>query len=94
MKQPVSLVKIDQSFVKDVPGGGEVLIKATVDVARRFGLEVVAEGVETALQRTRLESLGVNYMQGYLFGRPMPNEQFVAWLGLRDGSDEPFVLRA
>ncbi len=94
MKQPVSLVKIDQSFVKDVPGGGEVLIKATVDVALRFGLDVVAEGVETALQRTRLEALGVNYMQGYLFGRPMPNDQFVAWLGLRDGSDEPFVLRA
>ena len=70
------------------------LIKATVDVALRFGLEVVAEGVETALQRTRLEALGVNYMQGYLFGRPMPNDQFVAWLGLRDGSDEPFVLRA
>jgi diguanylate cyclase (GGDEF)-like protein len=94
MKQPVSLVKIDQSFVKDVPGGGEVLIKATVDVARRFGLDVVAEGVETALQRTRLEALGVNYMQGYLFGRPMPADEFVAWLGLRDGSDEPFVLRA
>ncbi|MFT3956124.1 MAG: EAL domain-containing protein [Piscinibacter sp.] len=94
MRQPVSLVKIDQSFVKDVPGGGEILIKATVDVARRFGLDVVAEGVETALQRSRLESLGVNYMQGYLFGRPMPADEFVAWLGLRDGSDEPFVLRA
>ncbi|MGD9832800.1 MAG: putative bifunctional diguanylate cyclase/phosphodiesterase, partial [Piscinibacter sp.] len=94
MKQPVSLVKIDQSFVKDVPGGGEVLIKATVDVARRFGLEVVAEGVETALQRSHLESLGVNYMQGWLFGRPMPADEFVAWLGLHDGSNEPFVLRA
>jgi diguanylate cyclase (GGDEF)-like protein len=94
MKQPVSLVKIDQSFVKDVPGGGEVLIKATVDVARRFGLEVVAEGVETTLQRSRLESLGVNYMQGWLFGRPMPADEFIAWLGLRDGSSEPFVLRA
>ncbi len=94
MKQPVSLVKIDQSFVKDVPGGGEVLIKATVDVARRFGLEVVAEGVETATQRARLESLGVNYMQGWLFGRPMPADEFIAWLGLRDGSNEPFVLRA
>jgi diguanylate cyclase (GGDEF)-like protein len=93
-RQPVSLVKIDKSFVGDVPGGGEVLIKATVDVARHFGLDVVAEGVETAAQRSRLESLGVNYMQGYLFGRPMPVEEFVAWLGLRDGSNEPFVLRA
>ena len=93
-RQPVSLVKIDKSFIGDVPGGGEVLIKATVDVARHFGLGVVAEGVETAQQRTRLEALGVNYMQGYLFGRPMPVEEFVAWLGLRDGSNEPFVLRA
>ncbi len=93
-RQPVSLVKIDKSFVHDVPGGGEVLIKATVDVARHFRLDVVAEGVETAAQRSRLESLGVNYMQGYLFGRPMPVEEFVAWLGLRDGSSEPFVLRA
>ena len=50
-RQPVSLVKIDKSFVGDVPGGGEVLIKATVDVARHFGLGVVAEGVETAQQR-------------------------------------------
>jgi diguanylate cyclase (GGDEF)-like protein len=94
MKQPLSLVKIDQSFVKDVPGGGEVLIKATVDVALRFGLDVVAEGVETVLQRQRLEALGVNYMQGYLFGRPMPNQEFIAWLALHDASDEPFVLRA
>jgi len=93
-RQPVSLVKIDKSFVGDVPGGGEVLIKATVDVARHFGLDVVAEGVETVAQRTRLETLGVNYMQGYLFGRPMPADEFVAWLALRDGSNEPFVLRA
>ncbi len=93
-RQPVSLVKIDKSFVQEVPGSGEVLIKATVDVARHFGLLVVAEGVETTLQRDHLQSMGVDYMQGYLFGRPMPVEEFVAWLGLRDGSNEPFVLRA
>jgi EAL domain-containing protein (putative c-di-GMP-specific phosphodiesterase class I) len=94
MRQPLSLVKVDQSFVRDVPGEGEILIKATVDVAQRFGLEVVAEGVETPQQHSRLLALGVSYMQGYLFGRPMPNHEFTAWLGLRDGSDEPFALRA
>ena len=94
MKQPLSLVKVDRSFVQDVPGEGEILIKATVDVARCFGLEVVAEGVETAAQQARLIALGVSYMQGYLFGRPMPNAEFVAWLALRDGSEEPFALRA
>ncbi|MEP7298826.1 MAG: bifunctional diguanylate cyclase/phosphodiesterase [Burkholderiales bacterium] len=94
MKQPLSLIKVDKSFVQDVPGEGELLIKATIDVARCFGLEVVAEGVETAAQRTRLTALGVSYMQGYLFGRPMPNAEFVAWLGLRDGSATPFALQA
>ncbi len=37
MKQPLSLVKVDRSFVQEVPGEGEILIKATVDVARCFG---------------------------------------------------------
>ena len=94
MKQPLSLVKVDRSFTQDIPGEGELLIKATVDVARCFGLEVVAEGVETPAQRSRLTALGVNYMQGYLFGRPMPNAEFVAWLGLRDTSNQPFALQA
>ena len=94
MRQPLSLIKVDRSFVQDVPGEGELLIKATVDVARCFGLEVVAEGVETRAQKMRLTALGVSYMQGYLFGKPMPNAEFVAWLGLRDGSDNIVALRA
>jgi diguanylate cyclase (GGDEF)-like protein len=94
LKQPLSLVKVDRSFVMDVPGDGEILIKATVDVARCFGLEVVAEGVENRSQQARLTALGVNYMQGYLFGRPMPNVEFLAWMALRDGSVERIALRA
>ncbi len=94
MKQPLSLVKVDRSFVQDIPGEGEVLIKATVDVARCFGLKVVAEGVETHAQRVRLTALGVDYMQGYLFGRPMPHTEFIAWMCLRDSSEEPFALQA
>ena len=94
MRLPLSLVKVDRSFVQDVPGEGELLIKATVDVARCFGLEVVAEGVETRAQKARLIALGVSYLQGYLFGKPMPNAEFVAWLGLRDGSDNIVALRA
>ena len=94
MKQPLSLVKIDRSFVQDVPGEGELLIKATVEVARCFGLEVVAEGVETRAQQMRLIALGVSYMQGYRFGKPMSNGEFIAWLALRDGSERPVALRA
>jgi EAL domain-containing protein (putative c-di-GMP-specific phosphodiesterase class I) len=91
---PLSLVKVDHSFVRDIPGEGELLIKATVDVARCFGLDVVAEGVETHAQRSRLVALGVNYMQGYLFGRPMTHGEFVGWLRLRAGHDNVVVLRA
>jgi diguanylate cyclase (GGDEF)-like protein len=94
MRQPLSLVKIDRSFVRDVPGEGELLIKATVDVARCFGLEVVAEGVETQAQQARLIALGVDYLQGYLFGRPMATTEFAAWLALRDGSQNVIALRA
>ena len=94
MKQPLSLVKIDRSFVQDVPGEGELLIKATVEVARCFGLQVVAEGVETRAQQMRLIALGVDYMQGYRFGKPMSNGEFIAWLALRDGSERPVALRA
>jgi diguanylate cyclase len=94
MKQPLSLVKVDRSFVQDIPGEGELLIKATVDVARCFGLQVVAEGVETQAQRVRLTALGVDYMQGYLFGRPMPHAEFIAWMCLHDSSEEPFALQA
>ena len=94
MKQPLSLVKVDQSFVRDVPGEGEVLIRATIEVARCFGLKVVAEGVETPAQQQLLATLGVGYMQGYLFGRPMPHHEFMVWLALRDASVEPFALRA
>ena len=93
MRQPLTLLKVDKSFVQDVPGQGEVLISATIDVARRFGLKVVAEGVETRAQQARLLTLGVHYMQGYLFGRPMPNNEFAVWLALRDGSEQTIALR-
>jgi EAL domain-containing protein (putative c-di-GMP-specific phosphodiesterase class I) len=94
MRQPLSMVKVDRSFVQDVPGEGELLIKATIDVARCFGLDVVAEGVETQAQQTRLTALGVNFMQGYLFGRPMSSNEFAAWLALRDDSANVIALRA
>ena len=93
MRQPLTLLKVDKSFVHDVPGQGEVLINATLDVARRFGLKVVAEGVETKAQQARLLTLGVHYMQGYLFGKPMPNNEFAVWLALRDGSEHTISLR-
>ena len=76
----VNALKIDQSFV--AKAGTETLsshiLDIIVDLASRLELFVVAEGVETAMQREYLNKLGVEYMQGYLFGRPVPFTEFAA----------------
>jgi EAL domain-containing protein (putative c-di-GMP-specific phosphodiesterase class I) len=73
-----SKIKIDRSFVRDLPGDEDdrVLVRAIVQLATALGIRVVAEGVETALQREFLEQIGCGVLQGYLIGRPMPAEAF------------------
>jgi EAL domain-containing protein (putative c-di-GMP-specific phosphodiesterase class I) len=76
----VNALKIDQSFV--AKAGTETLsshiLDIIADLASRLELFVVAEGVENAMQREYLQKLGVEYMQGYLFGRPVPFAEFAA----------------
>ena len=79
---PVSTVKIDRSFIMDLPDDNEnkVLVKAIVAMAHGLGLEVIAEGVETQEQWLYLQSLGCDFAQGYFFGKPMPREEFEGYL--------------
>jgi EAL domain-containing protein (putative c-di-GMP-specific phosphodiesterase class I) len=74
---PVDTLKIDRSFVRGLPDDAEdaALIKAIVAMARRLGLRVVAEGVETNAQLAFLQGLGCELAQGYLFSRPVAAEQ-------------------
>ncbi len=67
---PVSVIKIDRSFVSQLDGHGRVIVESAVMIARRFGMSVTAEGIETAEQADMMRELGVDYMQGYYFGRP------------------------
>lgn len=70
---PLTTLKIDRSFVvrlADDPGGA-TLVKAMVDLAHEFGLEVVAEGVEDEEVTTQLRSLGCDIGQGFLWSRPV-----------------------
>ena len=69
---PLSGVKIDRSFVTRLNASqrGGAIIRAIVHLSRELGLEVVAEGVETVEQCAALRALGVDTLQGYLFGRP------------------------
>jgi len=74
---PVSVLKIDRSFVAGMAHpGGETLVHTIVQMARSLDLEVIAEGVETQSQWDTLISHGCDQYQGYLFGRPAPVDVF------------------
>ncbi|HEX3987625.1 MAG TPA: EAL domain-containing protein [Acidobacteriaceae bacterium] len=70
---PVSTMKIDQSFVREIRSNERVFatVQGMVDLARHLGLEVIAEGVEMQEQLELLRSAGCTKFQGYLLGRPV-----------------------
>jgi diguanylate cyclase (GGDEF)-like protein len=74
---PADIIKIDRSFVADLPEGGSsaTLIASILELARTLGLDVVAEGVETEDQRAALAALDCRSAQGYLFARPQPADR-------------------
>jgi diguanylate cyclase (GGDEF)-like protein len=78
---PVDTLKIHESFVSDLDGDPEAsLVGAVVELGHALGLNVVAEGVETDTQLAKLRSLGCDGAQGFLFGRPVPDDEAYALL--------------
>jgi diguanylate cyclase (GGDEF)-like protein len=77
-----SKIKIDRSFVRDLPSDDDdrVLVRAIVQLARTLGIAVVAEGVETEEQRQFLCSIGCNVLQGFLISRPQPAIDFARFV--------------
>jgi diguanylate cyclase (GGDEF)-like protein/PAS domain S-box-containing protein len=77
---PITGIKIDQSFVRDIPGdsGDTAIVSSMVNLARSLGLRTIGEGVETNEQRQLLFGLGCDEYQGYLFSRPIPADEFLA----------------
>jgi diguanylate cyclase (GGDEF)-like protein len=75
---PASKLKVDQALIRDMAGSTRDagMVKAVIQMAHDLQLSVVAEGVETLMQRQMLEHFGCDYAQGYLFGRPVPAAQF------------------
>ena len=75
---PASALKIDQAFVRDIAQdpAHAAITRAVLAVASELRLQVMAEGVETREERDFLVELGCERMQGYLFGRPVPTEEF------------------
>jgi EAL domain-containing protein (putative c-di-GMP-specific phosphodiesterase class I) len=79
---PIDQLKIDRSFVDGIatPGDDRAIVEAIVGMARALGLDLIPEGVETEEQLEVLESLGCDFAQGFLLGRPMPPEQLAELL--------------
>ncbi len=79
---PIQRLKLDRSFVKDIEtdANDAAICTATIALGHSLGLELVAEGVETAEQQNFLASLNCDTLQGYLYSKPMPFEQTLAYL--------------
>ncbi len=77
-RYPITRLKIDQTFVRGMceSDADAAIIRAVLYLGQSFGLEVIAEGIETEDQRARLIARGCHAGQGYLFGRPVPAAEF------------------
>ena len=76
---PLDELKIDRSFVMDLPGAAAdlAIVRAVVELGHNLGMAVIAEGVETEAQRDCLARLGCDSFQGYLFSHPVPAAQLL-----------------
>ncbi len=86
---PLDTLKIDRSFVRDIAvvPDDDAICAAIIAMARRLGLSVVAEGVETDDQLRRLRAHGCDEVQGYLLGRPVPADLFMQMVTAQRSGD-------
>ncbi len=75
---PLDQLKIDQSFVRGLitDNSDKAIVRTIIAMAKSMNLDVIAEGVETRDQQSLLQSKGCSHFQGYLFGKPVPIEEF------------------
>jgi diguanylate cyclase (GGDEF)-like protein len=80
---PLDILKLDRSFVSEMDNGNESreIVRTIVSLAHILGMDVVAEGIETAEQADQLRSFGCKYAQGYFFSKPMNRSSVEALLG-------------
>jgi len=73
---PFDTIKIDQSFVRTTDKGSRpVILRSIIALAHDLGMDVVAEGAETAADASELYQLGCEYAQGFAFGEPMAGDE-------------------
>ncbi len=82
-KLPLSTIKLDRSLIQDIEAKdvrGKAIVRAAVAMAKAMSMKIIAEGVETEAQKDFLTQEGCDLLQGYLFARPMPFNDFVQYL--------------
>jgi EAL domain-containing protein (putative c-di-GMP-specific phosphodiesterase class I) len=79
---PLDILKIDQSFVRDIETdiSDAAIVDTIISMAKHLDLKVIAEGVETEFELNFLEEKGCRIYQGYLFSKPIPSDQFTTML--------------
>jgi diguanylate cyclase (GGDEF)-like protein/PAS domain S-box-containing protein len=84
---PIDILKIDRSFTEGITGSGKesLLVRAIIALADTLGVDVVAEGIETAEQAAILRQMGCRFGQGFLYARPLTPDQLAAAFA-RDGA--------
>ena len=82
---PIDTLKVDRSFVCDIPSDTDDMLITTgiIGLAHSLGIQVVAEGVETAAQLSFLRAQNCDAMQGYYFSKPLPASAFAQLLSER-----------
>jgi diguanylate cyclase (GGDEF)-like protein len=85
-KFPVDTLKIDYSFVTNLPSDKDsaTVTSGIIALAHKLGMQVIAEGVETKVQRDFLQQEQCDWIQGYLISRPLPPEELETWLNTYD----------
>ncbi|CAM3615684.1 EAL domain-containing protein [Thalassospira profundimaris] len=90
---PVTSIKIDRSFVNDihVDVDDKAIVDAVIGLGHSLNLEVVAEGVEEVEQLVYLQEKGCDFIQGFLFSKPLPASTFESWVNERHGTEQETV---
>ena len=75
---PLDIIKVDKTFIDDIVEDdyAQAFVKLIVDLSKTIGTKIVVEGVEHKEQYDLLKRLGVDYIQGYYFGKPVPAKVF------------------
>ncbi|MGQ3891805.1 bifunctional diguanylate cyclase/phosphodiesterase [Legionella sp. CNM-4043-24] len=86
-KLPLSSIKIDQSFIKDIDVNPDdaMIVLTAIQLSHGLGITTIAEGVEKMAQLDLLEQWGCNIIQGYYFAHPMPMQELLRWMEQHEG---------